>query len=326
MPAGAPRDRPLPAAAPLWPSPWGGALSLPALAMHGWRPSALPGPRTPLHTRPLAVQPLPLGRTSRRPPVPPCLPGRELCSTVRSSTAAPVPCRACQEVPRNLPLLPPRHLPAGLDCGLPLHGRAAEAHPPPHQACGTGPPAAGTPTQCRTTGLCPRLGPEPPPAAGSPSGPSERHRHELRAPPIPRSLRSPWPEGSAAARGQCDQRSTVPPPCPRPWLPGAGGDARPRHPPLKRWGQAARARGSPHRPPASPMYCMSIRLVCPPPTDPQSDQPRRPSWPTIGATRLAPLAPRHALMPGKGPSGRAPTTTSCGCGGSGAPGGPFPSS
>ena len=200
MPAGAPRDRPLPAAAPLWPSPWGGALSLPALAMHGWRPSALPGPRTPLHTRPLAVQPLPLGRTSRRPPVPPCLPGRELCSTVRSSTAAPVPCRACQEVPRNLPLLPHGTSLQGWTAGCPsTAGRQRHTHPR------TRPVTRGRQQQGRQRSAASWANacawPQSLPRCGGPSGPGGRHRHQLRAPPISLSLHSPWPEEQCSRTG-----------------------------------------------------------------------------------------------------------------------------
>ena len=55
----------------------------------------------------------------------------------------------------------------------------------------------------------------------------------------------------------------------------------------------ARARGSPRGPPAGSMCCMSIRCVCPPLTDPQSDQPRRPHWPTTSAPRWRP--PRRGM-------------------------------
>ena len=221
MPAGAPRDRPLPAAAPLWPSPWGGALSLPALAMHGWRPSALPGPRTPLHTRPLAVQPLPLGRTSRRPPVPPCLPGRELCSTVRSSTAAPVPCRACQEVPRNLPLLPHGTSLQGRSAGCPsTAGRQRHTHPR------TKPAARGRQQQARRRSAAPWANacawPQSLPRCGGPSGPGELTGPSAEATPLLASCTGPGPR-AVQTRGRSATRT---PSCPGPaCTPGSRGPA-----------------------------------------------------------------------------------------------------
>ena len=63
--------------------------------------------------------------------------------------------------------------------------------------------------------------------------------------------------------------------------------------------------------------------VCPLPALTHSLDPR-PPWPPTSALRQAPPAPRHALMPGEGPPGRAPAATPCGYGGSGALGGPSP--
>ena len=168
----------------------------------------------------------------------------------------------------------------------------------------------------RPEGTEPRAGRD----RGQPTTPGRPGEHLL-----PR----PGEAGSGQHRMQCLR--TMPPPSSagapsRSPLPAERGRPCPTATPLSR---TARTGGQGTRVPApapGAVYVsyVSHTCVCPLPALTHSLDPR-PPWPPISALRQAPPAPRHALTPGEGPPGRAPAATPCGYGGSGAPGGPFPS-
>ena len=210
------------------------------------------------------------------------------------------------------PARPPR-LPAAARTGSPssqradLRGPAARA-PPGGDACsstaprypeGTEPCAGRHRGRPATPG---RSGEHLPPSPGE-AGSGQHRMRRLHAWPPPSSAGAP----SCAALPAVGRR-----PCPT---------ATPSPRTARTGGQGTRA----PTPAPGAVYVSYVyhAPVCPLPALTHSLDPR-PPWPPIGAPHQAPPAPRHALKPGEGPPGRAPTATPCGYGGSGAPGGPSP--
>ena len=200
-------------------------------------------------------------------------------------------------------------------------------HEPAAPAARGTPPEAPRPALHPAEASAPRLHPAVQRAQtlrGEAPGADDHTRLARRAPP-------PSP-GEAGSGRRCMRRlCTMPPPssagapsCAA--LPAVGRRPCPTVTPPSR---AARTGGQGTRAPTPAPGAVYVSYVCHAPVCPlpaltHSLDPR-PPWPPTSALRQAPPAPRHALKPGEGPPGRAPAATPCGYGGSGAPGGPFPS-